>query len=533
MRKKTDLKRTAAAVLFLSGWLMILAGIQSGLAAGDGGEIGQAVVGQFFETLFSSMVPSEGEITSRYEETPVPVNISKDQFEAGLADVGNNIVFLGFHFRDTVKIEFDDFLIPNGSYAEIKLDWERVINPDGENILREPTAEEREKDARLKRAPGREILYLKDSESRPLYAEGKMEISVPIRFARVAFSAADAGQSRQSPPLNATLTRCENDLVSLRISELPEEADPILVFRDRTGGRLRIDSTRRSRRRGVVNLTARAQGRVAGVEVFHPIEFATRTLTVRAASAPNFFRDDVWPVKVPRYMPDPDGPDFAAMDLAGLKAGTGVTARRTYGLIGFNTPKINVSLPPVDNSVFARLDFGEPELLDARGGPIAYSLEKGVYSHETFSEEIRFTAKEGKKPVEFARSVGSVNIRYPARLKVVTLTGEEPKSGGLEARFLGPKVLIRGLDDLPRRPFLPDSLTALRAYDVTGRRLKKLNYSGNLIENNVNWIKAGFWGEVRELRIIAVEEWLEMDIPFDLPPAPELPESRRGKRPVQ
>ncbi len=520
-------------LFLLAGALLILTGKPSGVAAGEEPGIMSALGARFIEGFLLPMEPSKGRVSSRYDSTPAPVNVGQDQFDSILQNVRNNILFLGFHFRDTVKIEFDSFLIPNGTFAEINVDWEKVVNVNGENILREPTAEEREKDARFGREPGRDNLYLSDSESKPVFAEGKMEITVPIRFAHIAFDASDVGETLQSAPLTATLARCENDLASLRIKGLPEEADPILVFRDHTGGRLRIDSTRSSRRKSGINLTAKVQGQVAGIEVYYPIEFTGRTLSIKAASAPDFFRDDVWPVKVPRYMPDPGGPDFVAMDPAGLKAGTRVAARRTYGLVGFNTAKINVSLPPVDNSAFARLDFGQPELLDAQGGTIAYSLEKGVYSHETFSEEIRFTAEEGKKPVEFARSVGSVNIRYPARLKMVTLTAEEPKSGGLEARFLGPKVLVRGLDDLPRRPFLPDSLTALRAYDVTGRRLKNLSYSGNLIENNINWRKVGFWGEVRELRIVAVEEWLEMDIPFDLPPAPELPGSRRGKRPAE
>lgn len=531
-------------MVFLIGSLIILTGKQSSVVAEEDWKINCVEVEELTKMFGQSMEPSKGEVLSRYDPTPTPVNISKDQFDSMLQSVKNNLFFLGHHSRahENVGIEFDGFLIPNGIFAEVKAEWVSVVNADGLNILREPTAEEKEWDARFGRQPGRDKLYLLDSETKPIYAEGKVQITVPIRFAHVVFDASDVGKSRQSPPLTATLLRLENDLVSLKIKGVPEKVRPVLVLRDETGDRLKVDSTttRRSLQdNGPTLVCSRAFGRIAKVELFLPIEFASSTLTVQATSEPETFGDNAWQVKVPRYMPDPGMPDFVAMDLTTLKAETEVVAQRTYAMIGFNTPEISVRLPRVDNSAFAHVEFGEPELFCAEGNSIDYWLERGGYDHETFSAEIRFRAEEGGRPIfrvngeckiiEFARAVGTVNIRYPARLKVVTLTTEHAESGDLEVQFHGPKVMIRGMDNLPFRPFLPYSLTALRAYDNTGCRLKKLNFSGNIIENNINWKLAGFWGEVKELRIVTVEEWIELEVPFDLPPAPELPESQRGR----
>jgi len=180
--KNAYITRVATIMVFLTGLLVTLAGKQSNVVAEEDQGIGRAVAEHLGKMFISSMKPSKGKVPSRYDSAPVPVNINKHEFETVLQSLRDNILFLTFHFRDTIKTEFDSFLIANGTFAKTEIEWEKVIGANSHNILREATAKEKDKDGMFNKKPGQVKLYLSDSKTKPLYAEGKMHITVPIRF---------------------------------------------------------------------------------------------------------------------------------------------------------------------------------------------------------------------------------------------------------------------------------------------------------------------------------------------------------------
>ncbi len=81
--------------------------------------------------------------------------------------------------------------------------------------------------------------------------------------------------------------------------------------------------------------------------------------------------------------------------------------------------------------------------------------------------------------------------------------------------------------------FAPDRLAVMRGYDAQGRRLKKLNYSGcERDREGTRREQCAFWGVPVRLEIAVAEEWIDLELPFDIPAAQRLPDSQRGNRPL-
>jgi hypothetical protein len=76
------------------------------------------------------------------------------------------------------------------------------------------------------------------------------------------------------------------------------------------------------------------------------------------------------------------------------------------------------------------------------------------------------------------------------------------------------------------------SFASVRAYDAAGRRLEA--YTGRSaweVKDGVGRRSLAFWGTVATLEIDSVEEWAEVEIPFDLPAAPKRPAGKEGLAP--
>jgi len=528
MKKRPRVAVAATAVLLLA---CVAVWICRKFGANEGGRLGLAVATKLVRDFAGSFKPSADDVPSTYDATPAPRGITEHELHTALNEINNSLFFLAHAFGDHVNVECDKFLIPNGPLAEIQTDWTALLTTDGRNVLRKPTAAERESDAMFDRTGAARRLYMSEKQPKLAHAEGSLLITVPTGFAYANFGADEIEAVRHAPPMDVTLLRCENDLVALRIFGLPKAAEPVLVLRDRTGRRLMPGAGMQSRGDGLT-VTCKTRGRIAKIELFFATDTTQLEIPVRATAWPDIYNDNPRHLPAARYMPETRSPDFAWIDADSLRTDTQIVARRSYAMFGFNTPEIQAQLPHVDNSAFAEVRFGTPTLLDAHGKTVAYTLEAGVYEHKSFSDEIRFTRDGQKKPLNFARARGTVKIRYPVMPKLVALTMADPKENGLEALFQGPKIWIRGLsNNLPYTPLAPE-LDPVRAYDQSGRRLRKLSFSGNQYKDNVNWQIVAFWGEPTKVNIVTVSDWIEEEFPFDLPPAPKLPKSQVGTRPA-
>ena len=223
-------------------------------------------------------------------------------------------------------------------------------------------------------------------------------------------------------------------------------------------------------------------------------------------------------------------PSYVDLSIAEVRGQVAVVAGRTSAFFGFNAPEVRVLLPHCDNSVYAKVDFGEPRLLDQSGAEVGYELERGLYDHEIHADEIRFAPVDGDEPVEHQRAVGTVAVRYPLGIRTHEVRPGQQSSGGPSLSFDGPFVAIRrpasDEDELEAASFC--GITAFRAYDDQGRQLKQHSSAGFQMRQGTVTETLAFYGLVAEVRVDVVEEWAKLEIAYDLLAAAALPESQAG-----
>jgi hypothetical protein len=480
------------------------------------------VVIQALETM-ADLKPSKREVAPVYAEQPALLDLRPEQLDEALRICQRSLFFLGFHREDRVDVDRDAFILPNAPLCEVSAEWTKVIGEDGRNLLRKPTPEEQKE---FDRWPGSTTLRLSAASGvRPVTAQGSARVTVPVRFARLSLAAEEKGRVVQGQGMSGVLLECDNDFFRLRLSGLDPKAGPAIVARDADGRALEMAGWT-AKPDGDGWLTARkARGRVARVEVAVPLETLTRTVPVEATAAP----DGEQPAAAPRYLPPMEPPRFAALGAAEVREQTKVLARRSFAVFGYNTPKVAVALPRVDNSAYAEVRFKDVALLDRKGRPVEFERESGGLDHQDMSSEVRFKPKQGDALVEFARATGTASVRYPLRIEILKLTPKAPAARGVRMQIRGSQVRVQGLESWVGFP--PDRLDRHQAFDAAGRRLRRLPYSGSSTTPEGTWQLVGFWGQPAEVRVIRVAEWTEFELPYDLRPAEKLPMSKIGQRP--
>ncbi len=484
---------------------------------------GKSLLGMLFEkALGINMKPSVGKVESQYDPTPAPLDIDRLVLVGDIITLKDSLFFLSqSHMNGKVDVDFDSFVLPNGSYAHPDISWSKVVSKSGANILRPPTEKEKKNDAAFS---SNIHLYITDKNSEPDFAEGTVHLRVPCQFAHVTFLASEVDRKRMAGRLTVTLAHCENDQVTLKLRGIDKSEDAIIVLRDVTGGRLQEGS---SEREFGSNSTAslKAQGTIAKIEVFYPTAFAESTFFALATTQPDTFGVATPEVKYARYVKSGLPRKATIMDETAFKAQTSIKAARDNALMGFNDPELTVKLPDNLNSAFSLVDFGAPVLHGAHGETVTYTAQNGMFDGNSSSIDFRFTDKDANKTVEFAHATGTVHLRHPLNLQEISLTATSPRNGALQVQFNGAVVSIAGLDSKLKEAsdvLLPDDLMLVRAYDATGRQLKSFGNIGSGELNGVASFSYAFWGKPVEVRVFSVGKWLTLDLPFDLPPAPKL-----------
>lgn len=449
------------------------------------------------------------------EDFSAPINVSKDEMNARLKSAKDSLFFLDSdtHFG-RAKVEIDSFLLPNMQYAKMSFTWTKLLSVDGANLLRQPTAKELQASN-----PHDPRIYSTDDMVDLDSATGSVQLQIPIKFAHITFAAADINATRQDTPLTATLVSCKEDTCSLKLEGKFNPDDVIIILRDAAGKQLTMEDAGSSQDNdGSISVEQTVSGRIAKIEVFIPTEYAVNTLDIVATASPKTVGVKNINVKVMRFLPNMPTVKGTEYNLDTLKTQVSIAPQREeYG--ERNTPMLVVKLPSTLNSAYAAVDFGKPQLLDANGKAVIYEPEESGLDIESFTHEFRFT--QLKKTFSFA--TGTVHLRYPAQLKIVTLTPGQPVNGDVQARFDGAKVKIVA-KDCPDNDFLPENFACVRAFDASGHQLKQLNYGGSETIDNVEWTEYAFWGKPAEVHIVIVEKWLPLDLPYRLPPAPRLPD---------
>jgi hypothetical protein len=233
----------------------------------------------------------------------------------------------------------------------------------------------------------------------------------------------------------------------------------------------------------------------------------------------------------PRFVEQGTRPSFKAFTEAQCRAEMRVLAARSYAAFSYNTPEVRLELPKVGNSAYATVAFSPAILLDAKGKTVAFELEESGYMERTWASEIRFTSGDEAKPMVFARATGKVNVKYPAVVATHTITAQQPGPKALSVKLDGPYVSF--IEDESAWPETTSPRQKpLRAYDAAGHQLEQHGYSETTTDDEGNSIKhVSFYGHVAKVEIDQVGTWLELELPYDLKPAPLLPAGHEGEAP--
>lgn len=190
-----------------------------------------------------------------------------------------------------------------------------------------------------------------------------------------------------------------------------------------------------------------------------------------------------------------------------------------------------MKLPQVSNSHYSKIEFAPATLLSAAGQKVPFELEEGGYEEKKFSGEIRFRIANSEKVIQFAHVRGQVKVKYPLVVKTATITPTQPGPPELAAKIDGPYVYFAENEEKTPEPFFT-KLRPLRAYDAAGHQLEQHGYSETTSDDNGVEIKhVSFYGNVARVEIDTVESWVELDLPYDLTPAPLLPTGHEGEDP--
>ena len=227
-------------------------------------------------------------------------------------------------------------------------------------------------------------------------------------------------------------------------------------------------------------------------------------------------------VASPKYASKDRKPVFKTLTAEEVRSAIKVTSSRTSALFGFNNAEVQIHLPHVDNSNWIEEKFSQPRLVDKRGREVKYEKEQGIYNHATWSTEIRFAGPAPDKPVEFAKAIGSVQIRYPRVMKTRSVKKGETKKAEEAGVVLDGPFLKFDLARIPESAFASD-LEGIRAYDKTGKRLEKvMGYTSSSWENEVSYRGYAFHGEIARVDFDVAEEWIDLEVTYEMPPAPKL-----------
>ncbi|PIU49982.1 MAG: hypothetical protein COS92_03675 [Desulfobacterales bacterium CG07_land_8_20_14_0_80_52_14] len=224
----------------------------------------------------------------------------------------------------------------------------------------------------------------------------------------------------------------------------------------------------------------------------------------------------------PKFIEKGVKPSFRILTATKVQDATMVVSSRSFAALGFNTPEVQIHLPDLDNSVYAEIEMPKP-LLDGGSG---YQLEQGLFDAKTRIAEIRFLASDGKSPAEFSRVTGRIHVRYPLEVRTRIISAGQANN---LITIDGPYVEFLKGTVAAAPSFSP--LEPVRAYDQDGRQLKKAPIYHYRTENDLTYNRFAFHGKVNRVEVDSVLRWVDLDITYDLPPAPKIPEERAGLTP--
>lgn len=234
----------------------------------------------------------------------------------------------------------------------------------------------------------------------------------------------------------------------------------------------------------------------------------------------------------PKYMEQDIKPVYKTVTLEDLQKGVKIVSGRSYAVFGFNVPEVTAHFPPIDNNVYSQIEFSDATLHDADGNVVPYERENGFYWHEDRTCDLRFTTGDGETLVDFARAKGTVRIRYPSKIRTISVKASDAaamESAGIMADGVFVKVYEHG--GIVEESF-GSPIQAVRSYDAKGKRLERvMGWSSSGSDEEGSYYGFATHGVATRFDADIIDEWIGIEFEYDLPPAQPWPPSRQGLAP--
>lgn len=501
----------------------------------------------FFRALEDGMKPAAGPVTDEL----LPSSESRDltapeiaRMEAALP----KIFYIEDDFSDRIAIKSPLFVLPNASGIQVQGQWAQVLNAQGKNVLRKPSAEEVESDKTFQRsdksANGEYSTILRiQKEEKAVSASGTVEVSIPIRFFRAEFDCAKPGTQRVGPH-EFTLVKCQNDYVELRqrtSERTPVDPDirivgskgRLKVSQHSTdaifpGGRTLLDLKFKDLPNAIEGRRFRflAHGTARKVVVLFTAQAAKKKIAVQAFSAPDPALGQK--ARQNRYLPavplETRAQTIAPAELRKLSA----VPTRSSAYFGFNEPGVFFALPSHPGTDHAVCEFTELELLDEAGKPVPFETAFAGYDSERKGCHVRFQKAEADGPPVFKTARGKLKLKYPASFASHLADGRS-SIPGVRIKFEGMKVTLRFAEGGPSLTESDKFIRGIATLDGKSYPLAQLSHSDSGSDAEGTYVSRFFWGSVEKLWFVLLGEWTEVEAPFSLEAAPPLPDENRGK----
>lgn len=220
----------------------------------------------------------------------------------------------------------------------------------------------------------------------------------------------------------------------------------------------------------------------------------------------------------PRYVEDPVLPKYQRLTVEQVEKALTVRSSRSYAGFGYNAPSVVVQLPTADNSVFARVTFDDPVLLDGDAA-VEYEREDGNYDHDTHTVSVRMVDAVGE-PVQYTLARGKARVRYPAVIRthrVAVADADGMKKLGL--RIDGREVAVKLSDAVPEAATFA-SISEIRVFDDSGRMIEDEGGWSGWGDDGGDYRQYAYRADIATIEVDRVEEWVGLAIEYELPASP-------------
>jgi hypothetical protein len=490
---------------------------------------------QMCADIFNDCTPSASSIEEESEQTPMPVQVTPEQFKAAAAKFQKSFYFWPSESSDSeINVLCDPFHVPYREFSSGLLRWKSATTAAANDLLDSKS----NKHLSFQKIPyfSAPDVFLKSKSAKSIKKlAGVLKLRHPAAIVTAELPINSINKETKIGDARCKLLAVENNMAVIWCDEKspPMEAylfspsgSPLVVTHSVKGAYSFYKETVHGKKipAKVIEKFVKspddldkegsayvyiAKGTIAKVVVIVAGETVIDSFPVVAFPLPKF--GETCPaIPSPRYAAQAVSLGFAEFDAGKVKKETVVRSGRSED----NDPMILISPPRCGNAYFA--DAKVKDLFLTKGSKTVEFDPQGPFRNDDGAGfHFRMDPANGGKRIEFDIAKGTVELKFP--LKIV--------SQRIEAGATDTPVVINGCKVIVYdTSFVFDSKSPrpqVRAYDAAGGPLlfnDTYNLSG--ADDKGSFRQLQFWGTVAYVEIDRVLLWATVAIPLSLKPAP-------------